>query len=188
MTIYLEQDCLFRILFEITLFQLGGKIKLVIKGTDHWEEFSFQPYRYTNKVFYFLEECFFMKKKKKSNTPRHKRLNRVSRLHAAKHWIPKYKGNNIVKGYSIHFGVDKLCAVNELTLIGVKVEEGYIKQLKAAMLHRQKSAEKKNKEKEDKMLLEKYLDDEFNYYTCEYLGLDLDSEVEVDFLDDEIPF
>ena len=38
------------------------------------------------------------KSKKKSNSPRHKRLNRDSRLQAAKHWIPKYEGENIKIG------------------------------------------------------------------------------------------
>lgn len=129
-----------------------------------------------------------MKKKKKSNTPRHKRLNRMTRLKAAKHWIPKYEGNHIVKGYSVHFGVDKLCAAKELKLIGVKVEEEYIKQLKVAVLHRQKIAEQQNKDIEDKRLLERYLDDEFYYYTNEYMDIDVDSEVKGDIQEDKIPF
>jgi hypothetical protein len=39
------------------------------------------------------------KKKTKSSTPRHKRLNRVDRLRAARHWIPNFKGENILQGY-----------------------------------------------------------------------------------------
>ncbi len=44
---------------------------------------------------------------------RHKRLKREGRLQAAKYWLPKYNGKNIVKGYSKHFGVNIICAVDE---------------------------------------------------------------------------
>ncbi|NMA48886.1 MAG: hypothetical protein GX947_03845 [Tissierellia bacterium] len=125
-----------------------------------------------------------MKNKNRSNTPRHKRLNRVSRLQAAKHWIPKYEGKNIVKGYSKHFGVDKLCAARELELIGYKIDTEYINNLKASIIERQKFAKRKNKVKEEKRLLEKYLEDECDYYITEYL----DIELEEDCWDDEIPF
>ncbi len=74
-----------------------------------------------------------MKNKKTSNTPRYKRLNRVSRLSAAKHWIAKYEGKNIVKGYSKHFGVDKLCAARELELIGYRIDTEYINKLEMEM-------------------------------------------------------
>ena len=125
-----------------------------------------------------------MKKKKKSNTPRHKRLNRISRLQVAKHWIPKYKGKNIIKGYSVHFGVDKLCAVHELELIGLKLDKEYIKQLKRTMVNNQKNVEKKRKAKEENMLLERCLEDEFDYYFM--TSLDLDGEETV--LEEELPF
>ena len=101
-----------------------------------------------------------MKNKKRLNIPRHKRLNRVSRLEAAKHWMPKYEGKNIVKGYSNHFGVDKLCAVRELELLGYRIDTEYINQLRASIIERQKFAERKSKEKEEKRLVEKYLEDD----------------------------
>lgn len=55
-----------------------------------------------------------MKKKRKANTPRHKTMKRNTRLQVAKNWIPKFKGKNIIKGYSNYFGVNKLCAIKEL--------------------------------------------------------------------------
>lgn len=73
------------------------------------------------------------KRKNNSNVPRHKRLKRDSRLQAAKFWIPKYDGQNLVKGYSKHFGVDKLSAVKELTLLGYTISEEYVKQLKRSL-------------------------------------------------------
>ena len=68
-----------------------------------------------------------------SNVPRDRRLKRPSRLQAARFWIPKYNGQNLVKGYSKHFGVDKLCAVKELTLLGYKINDEYVKQLKCSL-------------------------------------------------------
>ncbi len=58
------------------------------------------------------------------NTPKRER-----RLSSAKNWIKTYSGNNIVKGYSKKYSVDKLCAVKELRMIGVEISEEYEKQL-----------------------------------------------------------
>ncbi|MDR3594741.1 hypothetical protein [Clostridium sp.] len=73
------------------------------------------------------------KRKNNSNVPTHKRLKKSSRLQAARCWIPKYDGQNLVKGYSKHFGVDKLCAVKELTLLGYKIRDEYVEQLRLSL-------------------------------------------------------
>lgn len=70
------------------------------------------------------------KKKKKSNVPRHKRLNRVARLAVAKDWIKKYEGKRIVRSYSKYFGVDHLCAVAELEKLGLTFDPDYVRQLR----------------------------------------------------------
>lgn len=54
---------------------------------------------------------------------------REKRLNSAKTWIKTYPGKNPVKGYAKKFGVDKLCAVKELRMIGVEISEAYEKQL-----------------------------------------------------------
>ena len=73
---------------------------------------------------------------------------REVRLNSAKTWIKTYPGKNPVKGYSKKYGVDKLCAVKELRLIGVEISEAYEKQLKYSMeeLRRQRLASKKKQE------------------------------------------
>ncbi len=126
-----------------------------------------------------------MKSKKRSNTPRHKRLNRVSRLQAAKHWMPKYEGKNIVKGYSTHFGVDKLCAVKELEVLGYKIDTQYINRLKVSLIERQKFVERKDKIKEEKRLLAKYLEDKLDYCITRYIGMEIEENYGED---EEIPF
>jgi hypothetical protein len=104
-----------------------------------------------------------MKKKKKnrSNTPRRKRMNKIARLASAKVWIEKYVGNNIVKGYSKWYGTSKLTAVNELKILGIKVSEEYIKQLKIS----EENIIKRNREKRRERELLKQI--ELNEFTFE---------------------
>jgi predicted membrane metal-binding protein len=54
---------------------------------------------------------------------------REKRLKSAVNWIKTYTGKRIVYGYSKKYGVDKLCAVKELRMIGVEISEEYEKQL-----------------------------------------------------------
>jgi len=75
---------------------------------------------------------------------------RERRLNSAKNWIKTYSGNNIVKGYSKKYSVDKLCAVKELRMIGVDISEEYEKQLINSMeaLRQQRLSFKKKREDE----------------------------------------
>ncbi len=50
----------------------------------------------------------------KNKTPGRKRLTKKARLDSAKDWITKYDGKNFISGYAKWFGVDKICAINEL--------------------------------------------------------------------------
>jgi hypothetical protein len=72
------------------------------------------------------------------------------RLNSAKTWIKTYPGKNPVKGYSKKYGVDKLCAVKELRMIGVEISETYEKQLINSMeaLKKQRLESKKKREEE----------------------------------------
>lgn len=59
----------------------------------------------------------------KKQTPRRKSLTKQGRLDSAKDWITKYDGQNLVSGYAKWFGVDKICAINELKVFGVIIPE-----------------------------------------------------------------
>lgn len=76
------------------------------------------------------------RKRKKTLTPRHKCMDRKRRLDSAKHWIAKYKGKNIIKGYKNHFGVDWLCAIKELQMLGVGLDPEYVEKLKLSVKNR----------------------------------------------------
>lgn len=84
----------------------------------------------------------------KAKCPRQKRMNRVGRLQAAKCWLPKYDGKSIVRGYSKHFGVTKICAVIELRMLGYEISDEYLDKLKADELQKLRLAEKRKREKE----------------------------------------
>jgi hypothetical protein len=61
--------------------------------------------------------------------PKRKRYNKEQRLAAAEKWIPTYDGENLVKGYSNWFGIDKICAIHELELLGHKIDSEYKDQI-----------------------------------------------------------
>jgi hypothetical protein len=56
-------------------------------------------------------------------------MKRERRLVIAQHWITTYSGKNIIKGYCKFFGVDKLCAIKELSILGVEISEERKKQV-----------------------------------------------------------
>lgn len=93
-----------------------------------------------------------MGKKKMTNTPRRKRFNQQTRLQNAKNWVSIYKGKNIVRGYSKWFGVDLICAMKELEMLGHKIDEQEKQQiqlsLEALQKNRKRQIEKKRKEQD----------------------------------------
>ncbi|MDP4147033.1 MAG: hypothetical protein Q8936_21595 [Bacillota bacterium] len=150
------------------------------------------------------------KRKKKSNIPRHKRMKRDSRLQAAKSWMDKYNGKNIVHGYSNHFGVSKLHAVKELQLLGINISLDYIEQLKRSEeeLRKAKMARKYKMKQYNEGKTELESDERFYYIagytkggspyglTWEEMELDLTNDYIIDnendsydvIDDEELPF
>lgn len=50
-------------------------------------------------------------------------MTRKGRLASAKDWITKHNGHNLISGYAKWFGVNKICAINELKTLGVIIPE-----------------------------------------------------------------
>ncbi len=65
------------------------------------------------------------KKRKRSLTPRVKRMGRSARLQSARTWLKTYHGKSIAAGYRRHFGVDWVCAFRELEMLGVRIDSAY---------------------------------------------------------------
>jgi hypothetical protein len=87
-------------------------------------------------------------------TLRRKRMQRANRLQLAKHFIPMYTGKNLIIGYQKWFAVDFACAVKELKLLGVKLDDQYIRQVldnqeKKMLLAKQHKIAKEKQQRED---------------------------------------
>jgi len=54
-------------------------------------------------------------------------MNREARLRSVreKDWVHRYSGKNIVQDYRKKYGLDTLCAIAELRLLGVEISEEY---------------------------------------------------------------
>lgn len=107
------------------------------------------------------------KGKNNSNVPKHKRLKKSARLQIARDLMYKYDGENLVKWYSKHFAVDKLCAVNELSLLGCKIKDEYVEQLKRSIESQRRINQKSKELMEEKLKIETYEDYEEIYQNGE---------------------
>lgn len=99
-------------------------------------------------------------KRKKQRIPRRKLMKKEARLQSARTTdrIAKYTGKNIVRRYSKWFGVDLLCAIKELRLLGVEVDEGYENQVKTSLQVLVKGRQRKKAERKQREIEEMYSD------------------------------
>jgi len=76
-----------------------------------------------------------VRKKKGHLAPRRKRMTRQGRLSSARgtRWVEKYEGKDIIAGYANWFGVDPLCAVMELRMLGMKIDPERENRIKASI-------------------------------------------------------
>ena len=79
-----------------------------------------------------LHENIF-KMTKNSSTPKRKRLNEKARLKCGRDWINSFRGKSIVLGYARWFGVDKICAINELKKLNVIIPEDIETQIRKSI-------------------------------------------------------
>ena len=99
-------------------------------------------------VSYRLLDKMGKRKKKKSLPPRTKRMNRKQRLQTAPRWLSEYEGSHLVRAYRKRYGVDWLCAVAELQLLGVKIDPEYVSQLQRTVQEQAKQKHEKRLERE----------------------------------------
>ncbi|MEA1974478.1 MAG: hypothetical protein U9N10_02835 [Bacillota bacterium] len=72
-----------------------------------------------------------------------KKLKRKDRLKAAKKWGSSYRREDLVKAYSKRFGTNKVCAIQELQILGRKIDKEY--RLRVFREHQLKCEEAKRK-------------------------------------------
>ena len=101
-----------------------------------------------------------MAKKKKKN--RNKNLRRTPRLSRGKDWLKTYQGEGLIEDYIQRFGVDLLCAVVELRMLGVAISEDYEHQLRQNEEYQRRSKKKGGKQIEEDFL-DGFSDENFAY-------------------------
>ena len=67
-------------------------------------------------------------RKKKQLGPRRKRLKRSARVQSGVSWLKRFSGENVLRGYCKHYGVDWRCAAIELKQLGIDLDSDYLKQ------------------------------------------------------------
>ena len=102
-----------------------------------------------------------MGKKNKAHGPRRKRMQKSARLKSARatQWVDKYTGKSIVRGYCKWFGVNELCAVIELRLLGVPISAEREDELRQKAARRTKTAAGSKERKKKLAELEKVDED-----------------------------
>ena len=103
-----------------------------------------------------------MPKKKKKN--QHKQLRRSQRLGRGKNWLNNYQGENVIEDYRKRYGVDLLCAVVELRILGANISEDYEYQLRQDEEHKRLSKKSKKKGKgQEEDFLDGFSDENFAF-------------------------
>ncbi len=98
-------------------------------------------------------------------------MTRTARLRSAKDtkWVANYGGKHIVRSYSKWYGVDRLCAISELRLLGVTVSVDYENKARASVdaladTRRRKKEERERKRQAELQCLEyEECDENFSY-------------------------
>ena len=72
-------------------------------------------------------------RKKTPLTPRRQRMKRPARLQTARHWLARFTGRRVLRSYARWFGVDWECAVKELELLGVTLDQAEVENRRRAM-------------------------------------------------------
>lgn len=140
-------------------------------------------------------------------TEKRKKYKRKDRLKAAEKFLKTFTGKNLVEGYSEWFGTNKVCAIQELQILGKKIDQDY--RLRVCREHelKCKAAKEQKSKKNDDVLLDPVQNGEFYYIagytsggapygiTWEQYEKEIreehessDSEILEDDLDEEIPF
>jgi len=81
-----------------------------------------------------------MKKKHRTAEQLRRRMRRKARLvDAMKEWLPAQQGTDLLGAYERWYGVDPLCAMTELRLLGVAISEEHEAQVRASVEQRAKA-------------------------------------------------
>ena len=94
-----------------------------------------------------------------------KQLRRTQRLARGKNWLKMYQGEDVIEDYRKRYGVDLLCAVVELRMLGADISEDYEYQLRQDEEHKRLSrkSSKGKKQKVDEDFIDGFSDENFAF-------------------------
>jgi hypothetical protein len=69
-------------------------------------------------------------------------MSQQARLQSARHWLGQFEGKSVVRGYARWFAVDLMCAVKELEMLGVPLDQDYVEKLRVTCSNRPRRAAK----------------------------------------------
>ena len=87
---------------------------------------------------------------------------RTGRLQSAARWLTGYERSNVIRSYRKRYGVDWLCAIKELQLLGVKLDPAYIAQLRRTVEEQAKKNREKRLERQEAAIGEERME----LYSC----------------------
>ena len=90
-------------------------------------------------------------------------MNQQARLKCGRDWIKSYRGKNIISGYARWFGVDKICAINELKKMNVIIPQDIETQIRKSIEARVKLKYNRKKQIELKSIGENDADENFAF-------------------------
>jgi hypothetical protein len=119
-----------------------------------------------------------------------KNLTKDRRIQSAENWIKDYKGKSIISGYAKWFGVNKICAIKELKILGVVIPESLKNQIIASLKAKKEQKLKQIQEKEKLNTFQVESDSYFGFiagYTSGGIpyGLTHDEMAQIEIKEDE---
>ena len=90
-------------------------------------------------------------------------VSRPARLKAAKRWLAKYRGKYVVRAYRRRFGVDEVCAVEELGMLGAALPEGRLDQARRDQAGRAAGRARRKAERTAALAWRVESDDDFSF-------------------------
>jgi len=91
-------------------------------------------------------------------------LPKEKRLARAPKWIASYTGTHIDKAYKKRFGVDQLCAMKELIMLGVNLDPVYVERTTEAEMIRRAQLQQKKQERKEQGWLARHADQNDQFF------------------------
>lgn len=116
-------------------------------------------------------------------------MSRKGRLQSGKQWLHKYKGKNTIRSYSKWYGVNEVCAILELRILGLEIDCERLEKAKITEEDKAKLKALTKNRKQERELQELYEDSDENFcYIAGYTSGGVPYGITWDEVDEEQPW